>query len=97
VECEELTPGASPKELTAFLASFPPDARVLCVGHEPLLGETAGYWLTGRMLKSVPIKKAGAVCIHFDQKITAGEGILRWCCQPAHLRLMGMQKGMGQK
>lgn len=88
VECEELAPGTSPEQLTALLSGFPSDAFVLCVGHEPLLGETAGYWLTGRSRKNFPIKKAGALRIRFDQTVAAGKGTLRWCCQPAQLRLM---------
>jgi len=91
IECEELAPGGSPKELTALLARFPLDAQVLCIGHEPLLGETASYWLTGRSLRNFPIKKAGALHIHFDQQSKVGEGILLWSCQPAFLRIMGAQ------
>ncbi|MGA6828942.1 SixA phosphatase family protein [Nitrospira sp. NS4] len=89
VECKELAPGTSPEQLTALLSGLPSDALVLCVGHEPLLGETAGYWLTGRSRKNFPLKKAGALHVRFDQTVAAGQGILRWCCQPAQLRLIG--------
>lgn len=97
VECGELAPGSSPEQLTALLTSFPADAVVLCIGHEPLLGETASYWLTGRSRTKVPLKKAGALQIHFNQTVAAGEGLLRWCCQPSQLRMMGRQARFEKK
>ncbi len=44
---EVLQPEASPGKLLALLASLPLDSTVICVGHEPHLGETAGLLLFG--------------------------------------------------
>lgn len=89
VVCKALAPEATVERLTAVLADFPSNALVFCVGHEPLLGECATYWLTGRRLKNCPIKKAGAILIHFERKAAAGKGLLSWGLQPAQLRLVG--------
>lgn len=88
IECEQLVPGSSPHQLAAVLADLPAEAVVLCVGHEPLMGRAASYLLTGQLLDSFPMKKAGAAFIHFDGNVAAGQGLLRWWCQPSQLRMV---------
>lgn len=87
IECEQLDPESSPAQFAAALRRFPADAVVLCVGHEPLLGRTASYLLTGQPLDCFRMKKAGAALIHFDGKITPGRGLLCWWLQPSQLRM----------
>lgn len=87
--CHALQPGSSPQLLTTFLRNVPDHAVVLCVGHEPLLGMTAGYWLTGQVSHHYPMKKAGAGLIHLPSTAREGEGLLRWWCTPAQLRALG--------
>ncbi|MBI5854827.1 MAG: histidine phosphatase family protein [Nitrospirae bacterium] len=43
---DELLPEANPEKLIQFLAGLPEEACVVCVGHEPHLGEAAGVMLS---------------------------------------------------
>jgi phosphohistidine phosphatase len=90
--CKALEPGSSPQVLSTFLRTIPDHSVVLCVGHEPLLGTTAGYWLNGRASQSYPMKKAGVGLIHLPSTIRAGEGLLRWWCTPTQLRALGQAR-----
>jgi phosphohistidine phosphatase len=87
--CKALEPGSSPQFLSTFLRTVPDHSVVLCVGHEPLLGATAGYWLNGHASQRYPMKKAGAGLIHLPSTACAGEGFLRWWCTPTQLRVLG--------
>ncbi|MDE3034513.1 MAG: hypothetical protein KGJ14_00950, partial [Nitrospirota bacterium] len=87
--CEELVPDASPDKLLPLLAGLPEDACVICVGHEPHLGEAAGVLLFGRPAAGLSLKKAGACCIRFEGPPKAGQGILRWWLAPSQLRSLG--------
>lgn len=84
--CEELVPDAPPDKLIPLLASLSEDACVICVGHEPHLGETAGIMLAGQALPGLALKKAGACCIRFEAAPRIGQGALRWWLTPWQLR-----------
>lgn len=84
--CDELVPEAPRDKLLVLLGSLPPDACVVCVGHEPHLGETAGVMLLGRPVPGLSLKKAGACSIAFDGLPRAGQGALHWWLTPALLR-----------
>jgi phosphohistidine phosphatase len=86
VLCDELLPDAPPDKLFPVLASLPKDACVICVGHEPNLGYTAGYILAGTAVAGLSLKKAGACCLRFEGTPKAGEGTLRWWMTPSQLR-----------
>lgn len=88
---EELAVGASPEPLIALLRTLPSDAVVMCVGHEPFLGEIASLWLCGKALSSFPFKKAGAACMEFPEDVRSGHGRLQWWLQPTQLRVFGKQ------
>jgi len=60
--------------------------RVAAVGHEPDLGELAG-WLLGTR-RAVPIKKGGVCRIDLDS-LTARHGTLVWHIPPKALRKLG--------
>lgn len=83
---QALEPGSSPLVFTTFLATLPESSVVLCVGHEPLLGTLASYFLCGHTSHHFPMKKAGVGFIHMPTLPRAGEGTLRWWCTPAQLR-----------
>ena len=87
--CEGLEPGSSPQLLSTFLQAVPDHSVVLCIGHEPLLGATAGYWLNGQASQSYPMKKAGVGLIHLPLTVCAGKGLLRWWCTPTQLMALG--------
>jgi len=84
--CDELVPDAPPDKLLPLLDTLPDDACVICVGHEPHLGETAGVLLFGQPVAGLSLKKAGACCIRFEGPAKAGQGMLRWWLTPSQLR-----------
>ncbi len=86
--CDELLPGAAPDKLFPLLESFPADACVICVGHEPHLSETAGVMLFGEPAACLSLKKAGACLIHFDGIPKPGRGHLQWWLGPGLLRAL---------
>jgi phosphohistidine phosphatase len=86
---DELAVGSTPERLLALLRSLPTESVVLCVGHEPLLGEVAGILLCGKTTSNFPMKKAGAALIHLPGNVKPGRGVLSWWLQPAQLRALG--------
>ncbi len=86
VLCDELLPDAPPDKLFPVLASLPDDACVVCAGHEPNLGQAAGFMLAGKPVAGLSLKKAGVCCIRFEDVPRAGEGTLRWWMMPSQLR-----------
>ncbi len=91
---EELAVGANPEHLVSILQALPSDAVVLCVGHEPFLGEVASLVLCGQVLQNFPFKKAGAACIEAEGKGKAGQCRLRWWLPPMQLRVLGKRARM---
>jgi len=91
---EELAVGAKPEQLVSILQALPSGAVVLCVGHEPFLGEVVSLLLCGKVFLNFPIKKAGAACIVVESKDRAGQCRLRWWLPPMQLRVLGKRTGM---
>ncbi len=87
--CNALQPESSPQLVTTFLQTIHAPSVLLCVGHEPLLGTTAGYWLSGHISPSYPMTRAGVGLIHMPSTPRGGEGLLRWWCTPAQLGTLG--------
>lgn len=87
--CDELLPDSPPDKLLVLLNSLPEHACVICVGHEPHLGEAAGLMLFGEPVPALSFKKAGACSIRFDAAPKAGRGTLRWWLTPSQLRDLG--------
>lgn len=88
--CHELLSGASPPKIFPLLNSFPSDACVLCVGHEPHLGSVAGMMLCGKPVFGLSFKKAGGALFSFEGEAKAARGMLQWWIPPAYLR--GLRK-----
>jgi phosphohistidine phosphatase len=86
---DELAIGSAPQNVVALLRQLPQDAIVLCVGHEPLLGETAGLLLSGRPSSNYPMKKAGAAWLQLEGEAAPGRARLHCWLQPAQLRALG--------
>lgn len=82
-----LAPGVSPLEVAQALGSFRKHRRIALVGHEPGIGELAG-WLVGSR-SPLPFKK-GAVCrIDVAALPPSGEGRLTWLAPPRLLKRLG--------
>lgn len=86
---DELAAGTKPERLLALLRTLPSDAVVVCVGHEPQLGEVVSLLLCGKALPNFPLKKAGAVCVASEGLMNLGQARLCWWLQPMQLRAFG--------
>lgn len=84
--CEELSPKASAEKLATVLHTLPAEATVICVGHEPYLGQAAGWLLVGKPVPGLRFKKAGACLIVLPERTTIARGRLRWWLAPRQLR-----------
>ncbi len=86
--CPELVYDQSPMLLFSILQRLPLDAFVMCVGHEPHLGQTAALMIFGKNSSGLAVKKAGGCLISFDGNIGVGRGYLEWWMAPAQLRAL---------
>lgn len=88
----EITPklvyDQSPMLLFPILQTLPPEAVVMCVGHEPHLGQTVALMFIGKPSPSLSFKKAGSALIAFPKKAIIGQGMLEWWIPPAQLRTL---------
>jgi phosphohistidine phosphatase len=89
---EELAVGSTPDRIVALLRSLPVESLVLCVGHEPLLGEVAGLLVCGKSTAGLSLKKSGGALIRLQGGVIPGQGLLRWWLQPMQLRALGKSK-----
>ena len=87
--CPELLSEASPENFLGLFSSFSREDTILCVGHEPHLGFTAGIMICGQSVSGMSLKKAGACSIYFGGTPRPGAGLLEWWLPPAYLRRLG--------
>ena len=85
-ETDALAPGMPPDAVTGRLAKLREVEAVFLVGHEPGLGELAGYLLFGRGDAPLPLKKAGACALVFEGPVKAGSARLKAFLPPRVLR-----------
>ena len=83
---DELLSGAHPEKIIPVLHTFSSESCVICVGHEPHLGNLAAVMLGARTLGGFSLKKAGACSIGLEDGIRPGRGHLIWWLTPAQLR-----------
>ncbi len=86
--CPELVFDQSPMLLFPILQGYPLDAVVMCVGHEPHLGQTAALMIFGKNSSGLAVKKAGGCLITFEGNVGVGRGYLEWWMAPAQLRAL---------
>ena len=79
-----LAPGGAPVRVAEALAPHTSPRTVAIVGHEPELGELAG-WLIGSRTPLV-FKKGGVACIEVSEWPPARKGQLLWLATPRMLR-----------
>jgi phosphohistidine phosphatase len=80
-----LAPGQSPRAVLQRLARFDAAESAVLVGHEPDLGQLAGLLLF-EAPATLPLKKAGACAIGFEERARPGRGTLEWLVPPRILR-----------
>lgn len=90
-----LAPGGAVNAVLAWLRAQPADAKLALVGHEPDLGQLAGWLLSGARSFSpkrtgfVQFKKGSAALIEFTGAPAAGKGTLAWLLTAAQLSEIG--------
>jgi phosphohistidine phosphatase len=86
---DELKPGTPPEKLIGRLTGLKhAPKRVLCVGHEPDLGELASWLLTGAPSERFPLKKGGLVRLD-TPKLKAGQcAVLAWWLTPSQIKTL---------
>lgn len=89
IPCVELEPSRAPVEVTERLQEYAESETVALVGHEPLLGELAGYLIGGIDSPAQPFKKGGSACFRSVDSPTAGTMMLRWWLPPKIARKLG--------
>ena len=89
-ELLELAPGSSPDQLLSAFNGLKEHEHVMLVGHEPLLGEFAGFLLSTNNVAdlAIPLKKGGICCVEVDFPATGKPGHLHWLLTPKQLRLI---------
>ena len=89
--CPELLSEASPENFIGLLSSFSHNDTLLCVGHQPHLGYTAGIMICGQPIPGLSLKRAGACSLFFEGTPRTGAGILEWWAPPSHLQRLSYQ------
>jgi phosphohistidine phosphatase len=87
---DALSAGRAPRGVFLALSKLQPDQTVVLVGHEPDLGMLAAVMLGTQT--ALPLKKAGACAIQFDDGPRPGGGELLWHLPPRLLRRLGGRK-----
>jgi phosphohistidine phosphatase len=84
-----LRPGQPPAALAQWLGRRRPDGLAAVVGHEPHLGTTVGWLLTGSARSVLDLKKGAACLLSCEAGWSAGAAVLRWALTPGQLRGLG--------
>jgi phosphohistidine phosphatase len=86
---DELKPETPPAKLIRRLVRLKHSPqRVLCVGHEPDLGEFAAWVLTGLASARFPLKKGGLIRLDIAQPRSGQCAFLTWALTPPQLKLL---------
>jgi phosphohistidine phosphatase len=84
--CDAMKPGGSAETLVKFLAQHATRRRVMCVGHEPDLGELAARLLGAGRSANLGFKKGGCCLIRFAAFPPKQPGELVWWMTPKIMR-----------
>lgn len=89
-EMPQLAPENSPRQLLAGLDKLKEHNHLLLVGHEPLLGEFAGFLLSRGNSSDIgiPLRKGGICCIEVFSVAPLQTAQLHWMLTPKQLRMI---------
>jgi phosphohistidine phosphatase len=74
-----------------LLQQYPPDARLLCVSHEPYMSRLSAVFLDGEGRSAIAFRPGSVLGLTFHGHPTPGRGMLRFFWQPQDLvALQGM-------
>lgn len=82
--CDHLAPDGKRRKLTRFLKGLGVES-IAVVGHMPDLALYTG-WLIGSRKVQIDLAKSGVACIHFDDELDKGAGVLVWMVAPQWYR-----------
>lgn len=91
-EISGLAPESAVEHLMFGLTRYQEREHLLLIGHEPLLGDTLSYLLSGGRQKApfhVDLKKASLCRVEIDALPVASPGKLHWLLSPKQLRALG--------
>src|SRR5262245_38693141 len=91
-EISGLAPESTVEHLMFGLTRYQEREHLLLVGHEPLLGDTLSYLLSGGRQKTpfhIDLKKASLCRIELDALPATAAGELHWLLSPKQLRALG--------
>ena len=83
-----LRPGEAPAALAQWLGRRDGGGPAAVVGHEPHLGTTVGWLLTGTARSILELKKGAACLLSCDAQWGPGTAVLRWALTPGQLRAL---------
>lgn len=87
IECDALSPEASPEEVLEALRRHEKVTRAAVVGHQPHLGRLLALCVRGpAQPDAFELKKSGIACVTFEGTARAGRGVLTWLLIPRLLR-----------
>jgi phosphohistidine phosphatase len=78
--CDDLAINGKRRRLARFIEDLGAE-HVALVGHQPDLGKFAA-WLIGSKKAEIDFAKAGVACVHCEQQVGKGEGVLEWLITP---------------
>lgn len=90
-EPEEMTVlegGYGVDELVAKLSGCGEDDLVMCVGHEPDMGQWAGHLLAGNQGMGIRFKKSAVLGMSFAGALAVGAGELLYFYRPKDLEIL---------
>jgi phosphohistidine phosphatase len=87
-EMAELAGDRSVVDLITGLSRYKTAERVVLVGHQPLLGASIAYLLTGKTTMQVDLKKSGACAIEVKRISPTSGGTLQWMLTARQLRMI---------
>jgi phosphohistidine phosphatase len=88
VECPALSSGSKWQDLLPFITKYPKTGRVALVGHEPELGQLAGWLFAPGSGAAIPLKKGSAVCLEIQDPAAEPKAELIWFLTPKQLRML---------
>ena len=87
---DALAAGVAPADTVRALRPYLRHEQVMIVGHEPGLGRTVSFLLTGSAdAVTVALKKGGLVALELESIPPRGSAALRWMLAPRQLRDLG--------
>jgi len=87
---DELKFGATPEQLVQRLVDEGPRTGTLVlVGHEPGLGQLAGFLLFGEPMAPLRLRRAGAALISVPRRVGPSAGRLEWALTRGQLSGLG--------